>query len=281
MPELLLATEGGQVVTFNTESKAHQVVFQCTDDEAMMGITKFDGHIYVASLSRMYKLDANDYSLVKKTEFYNPSPDFHQHEFYDGLLYTTITKRNQIWVYNQELEIVAKHDITPPFPNKKVKYKKNYNHLNNIVKKDDKFYVNLNWLTSTQYASSGVVVLDDKFNELEKFEYGWETHDFQFIGDDKIAICATSSKKKKIHHPLKSGVMFNGELVYEHDSDESFCKGLTYDDDRFYLCGGRKQTREKRKFSNAMLYILDRQTFELIEHFESPDIKAIKGVIVL
>ena len=98
MADLLLATEGGQVVQFNSRTKAHSVVFQCSDDEAMMGIALYADHLYVASLSRMYKLRADDHSLVKQTQFYSPSPDFHQHQWYDGLLYTTITKRNQIGV---------------------------------------------------------------------------------------------------------------------------------------------------------------------------------------
>jgi hypothetical protein len=280
MADLLLATEGGQVVQFNTGTKAHSVIFQCSDDEAMMGIARHEDHLYVASLSRMYKLRADDHSLVKQTEFYSPSPDFHQHQWYDGLLYTTITKRNQIWVYNEELEIVRVHDIEPPMPEKKVRYQKNYNHINNIIRHEGKFYVNLNWLTKVQYAASGVAVFDEDFRLIEKFEYGWETHDFQFIDGKRMAICATSSKRKKIHHPRISGIMLEGELVFEHDSEESFCKGLTYDKDFLYLCGGRKQPRAKRKNSNAVIYVLNRKDFSLAEQFESEEIKAVKGVIV-
>jgi hypothetical protein len=175
MADLLLATEGAQVVQFNTETKAHSVVFQCSDDEAMMGIARYKDHLYVAS---------------------------------------------------------------------------------------------------------GVAVFDEDFRLNEKFEYGWETHDFQFIDGKRMAICATSSKRKKIHHPRISGIMLEGELVFEHDSEESFCKGLTYDKDFLYLCGGRKQARAKRKNSNGVICVLNRKDFSLAEQFESEQIKAVKAVIV-
>lgn len=281
MSTLLLATEGGQIVELDTETKAHEVVFFSSDDEAMMGIAVHKNHLYAASLSRIYKIRMSDFTVATQTKLYRPSPDFHQHQFYDGLLYTTITKRNQIWAYDEDLNRVRVHDVQAPHPDKRVKYKKNYNHINNIVKHEGRFYVNLNWLTSLQYASSGVAVFDEEFNELDRFEYGWETHDFQFVDGKKIAICATSSTRKKIHHPARSGIMLEGELVLEHDSGHAFCKGLTYDDRHFYMCGGLKMTRAKRKESNGVICVVNKDTFELEESFESSDIKAIKGAILL
>ena len=160
MATLLLTTEGGQVVKLNTETKDFEVVYQCPDDEALMGISLHKGFLYIASLSRIYKIRYSDFQFIHQTEMYNPSPDFHQMQFYKNKLYTTITKFNEIWVYDENLNVIESHNITPPIPGKKVKYKKNYNHLNNIVKYKNKFYINLNWLTAIQYANSGVVVLD-------------------------------------------------------------------------------------------------------------------------
>jgi len=281
MALILLTTEGGQVVKLNTETKEFEVVYQCPDNEALMGIALHKDFLYIASLSRIYKICYSDFQLVQQTELYNPSPDFHQMQFYDKKLYTTITKFNQIWVYDEDLNLIESHDITPPIPGKKVKYKKNYNHLNNIVKKDRNFYVNLNWLTAVQYASSGVVVLDEDFNKIDKFEFGWETHDFQFMDGKKIAICGSSSKRKKIHHIYKAGLMVDGELVFEHDPDESFCKGLCYDEKNIFICGGRKMTRSKRKFSNSIIHILDKNDYSLFEKLEIEEIKAIKGGIII
>jgi hypothetical protein len=281
MATLLVTTEGGQVVKLNTITKVFKVVYQCHDDEALMGIALHNEFLYIASLSRIYKIRYSDYQLVLQTELYNPSPDFHQMQFYNEKLYTTITKRNQIWIYDDDLNLNESFDIIPPKPGKKVKYKKNYNHLNNIVKQDNKFYVNLNWLTSVQYGNSGVVVLDENFNEVDKFEFGWETHDFQFMDGKKIAICGSSDKRKKIHHIYKAGLMVDGELVFEHDPDESFCKGLCYDDKFVFICGGKKMTRSKRKFSNSVIHILNKSNYNLVEKLEIEEIKAIKGGIII
>ena len=281
MATLLLTTEGGQVVKLNTITKDFEVVYQCPDDEALMGIALHKNCLYIASLSRIYKIQFSGFRLIHQTELYNPSPDFHQMQFYDNKLYTTITKFNQIWVYDEDLNLIESHDITPPLPGKKVKYKKNYNHLNNIVKCDNNFYVNLNWLTAIQYANSGVAVMDENFNEINKFEFGWETHDFQFMNGKKIAICGSSSKRKKIHHIYKAGLMVEGELVFEHDPDESFCKGLCYNHEFIYLCGGRKMTRSKRKFSNSVIHILNKKDYSLVEKLEIEEIKAIKGGIII
>lgn len=281
MAKLILSTEGGQVVKLNTQTLDFEVVYQCPDNEALMGIELHNNHLYVASLSRIYKIKYSNFQLIYQTELYHPSPDFHQMQFYDNKLYTTITKKNQVWVYNENLNLVESYDISPPHPGKKVKYKKNYNHINNIVRHNNKFYVNLNWLTDVQYSSSGVVVLNENFYEIDKFEFGWETHDFQFMDNKKIAICGSSSKRKKIHHIYKAGLMVDGELVFEHDPDESFCKGLCYDYDFIFLCGGRKMTRSKRKFSNSVIHILNKNDYSLVKKLEIEEIKAIKGGIII
>jgi hypothetical protein len=74
--------------------------------------------------------------------------------------------------------------------------------------------------------------------------------------------------------------MVEGELVFEHDSDEAFCKGLCYDEHFIYLCGGRKMERRHRKKSSSILYILNRSDYSLARKFESADIKAVKGAIL-
>jgi len=279
MSELLLATEGGQTVLFDPLTKRHEVVFRCSAEEAMMGIEIVGDHLFVASLSRIYKLALPHFELVTQTELYDPTPDFHQMQCYDGTLYVTATKENQIWMFDENLGEPRIHQVEPPNPRRRAKYKKNYNHLNNIVRHEGRFYIDLNWLTQTQYADSGVLVTDGALDEIERFAFGWETHDFQFIDGRRVAICATSSRGKKVRHPWRSGLMVEGELVFEHDPDEAFCKALCYDDERIYVCGGRKRERKMRKFSNSILYILDRGTYELIERYEDTDIKAIKGAI--
>ncbi len=279
MPGLLLATEGGQVVALDPATREHRCVFHSSDDEAMMGIEAAGAHLYVASLSRVYKLDLRDFSKVAQTRLYDPTPDFHQMSFVDGLLYLTATKSNQIWIFDEDLTLTRVHQVIPPDPKRPVKYKKNYNHLNHIVREGDRFYISLNWLTTTQYANSGVLVTDTELEEIERFEFGWEIHDFQFIDGKKVAICATSSKGKRVKHVYRSGLMVEGELVFEHDAEEAFCKGLCHDDEHIYLCGGRKMERKLRRHSSSIIYQLRRNDYRLVDTLESGDIKAIKGAI--
>ncbi|MEX2579351.1 MAG: hypothetical protein WD342_09855 [Verrucomicrobiales bacterium] len=68
MPELLLATEGGQVVAFDPSTDTCASVFAGSDDEAMMGIGAVGGNLFVASLSRIYKLRLHDFGPVGQTE---------------------------------------------------------------------------------------------------------------------------------------------------------------------------------------------------------------------
>ena len=277
---LLLATESGQLINYNDTSGNSELLFSSTAKKAVMGIAESKGFIYLASLDKIYKIDKKTWLQVSVTTSYKPSPDFHQMEIYGEKLYTTITKQNQIWVFDLNLKLLNIYDIEAPYPGKKVAYKKNYNHINSIVKRANKFYVNLNWLTSTPYAASGVAVLDEEFKLINKFEFGWEAHDFQFMGDKMIAICASSNKKKKIIHPYRAGLMVNNELVFEHDPDMDFCKGLTFNDDYIYLCGGKKETRRFRRNTNAVIYKLDRHDYSLIERLEFENIRAIKGCLL-
>lgn len=281
MSQLLLATEGGQVVALDTVTREHRCAFHSSDDEAMMGIEAVGPHLYVASLSRLYKLALADFSRVAQTRLYDPTPDFHQMSFVDGFLYLTATKSNEIWLFDEDLRLARVHRITPPDPRRRIEYKKNYNHLNHIVREGDRFYISLNWLTTIQYANSGVLVTDADLGEIERFEFGWEIHDFQFLDGKKIAICATSSKGKRVRHPYRSGLMVEGELVFEHDAEEAFCKGIAHDNDHIYLCGGRKMERRHRKHSSSIIYVLRRGDYSLVETIESADIKAIKGAIRL
>jgi len=277
---LLLATVNGQVVWLNTETQEYQVVFQSSEDEPMMGICQHEDLLFVASLSRLYKIRRSDFSLLKKTRLFIPSPDFHQMNFYDGRLYTTATKKNQIWIYNKNLKRKQKIKVQPPNPDRRVKYKLNYNHINSIVKYQGAFYINLNWLNHKQYAESGVLKTDENFNEIEKFPFAWESHDFQFAEDEMMAICSTSGKDKKILHPHSSGLMVEGKLVWEHNPDESFCKALCHDDRHIFFCGGQKAAREKRKNTPGVIYVIDRSTFKLVKKITADELKGVRGAIL-
>jgi hypothetical protein len=281
MAELLLATVNGQLVLFNTENPEPNVVFRASDDEALMGICRDEDFLYAASLNRIYKLCQDDYKLLKKTRVCRPSPDFHQMNAYDGLIYITATRRNQIWVYDRELRRTKKVKIHPPDPLRRVRYKKNYNHINAIVKHQGDFYINLNWYSQEQYGDSGVLKTDLEFNETGKFKYGWESHDLQFSGTKMMAICSTSGKDKKIIHPHRSGLMVDGKLVWDHNPDDSFCKALCYDQQHIFICGGKKAKRTRRKNTPGVIYVLDRNTYELVRTIQHEKIRGLRGAMVI
>jgi hypothetical protein len=278
---LLLATVNGQVLSFDTDSLEQQVLFSTSEEEALMGICRNEDILYVASLSRVYKLSTRDFSLLKRTRAYFPSPDFHQMNIYNGKLYTTATKRNQIWIYNEELVRTRRIKIPPPRPYKRVRYKHNYNHINNIVRHQGAYYINLNWLTDEQYADSGVLKTDERFKTLDKFKFAWESHDFQFVDGKMMAICSTSGRDKHIRHPNTSGLMVDGKLVWEHDPDESFCKSFCYDERYIYFCGGMKATREKRKDTAGIIYLIDKRTYQLKRKIIQEGLRGIRGVLLM
>ena len=280
MAVLLLVTVNGQVVRFNTESLEHEVVFQSLENDPLMGICQNDEFLFVASLKRLYKISRKKGSLVSRTRSFIPSPGFHQMNLYDGRIYTTATRRNQIWIYNENLQRIKKIKVAPPNPKKRVKYKLNYNHINNIIRHQGCFYINLNWLTDEQYGYSGVHKTDANFNELEKFKFAWESHDFQFVDGKMMAICSTSGKDKNVRHPNASGLMVDGKLVWEHNPDESFCKALSYDDQHIFFCGGQKASREKRKNTPGVIYVIDRSTFKLVKKITDNQLLGVRGAIL-
>ena len=81
MALLLLATVNGQVVRFNTETLEHEVVFQSSEDEPLMGICQHEDILFVASLSRVYKIRRSDFSLEKKNQVIYPISRFSSDEF--------------------------------------------------------------------------------------------------------------------------------------------------------------------------------------------------------
>ena len=119
------------------------------------------------------------------------------------------------------------------------------------------------------------------FNELEKFPFAWESHDFQFVDGKMMAICSTSGKDKLISHPNLSGLMVEGELVWEHDPDESFCKAFCVDEQYIYFCGGMKATRKKRKDTAGIIYLIDRNTYKLKRKIVKEGLRGIRGALLL
>lgn len=244
-------------------------VFSVSLAETMMGLCRVGNVLYAGAKTKIFKfiiLNNGTIKIAKRFTAPGNFPAFHQISYNnkDGFLYVTCTQINQIWRLTKDLKLKRKFTINPPTIGDTVVYKKNYNHLNNVFFDGDKAYVCLNWLTTTQFGYSGVAVIDSTtMKELDRFEYGWESHNFCMIEGKKYSLCGSSKAIKEVHHPHKAGLMVDGELVFEHDADTYFCKDFSVDDFFIYLVGGEVKTRNKRKIANGKLYILDRK-FNLV-----------------
>lgn len=227
--------------------------------ESMMGLAWRGDTLYAGAKSKIYTVRQGKEMSCKQ---FDARPDFHRCSFYGDVLYMTCTANNQIWELSPELEILKRHVVAPPLGGKPC-YKTNYNHVNNVFKHEGKFYVCLNWLTNKQHGPSGVAVFDEDWNELERFEYGWELHAFQFVSGRKYAICGSSDRIKPVNHPKRAGLMVDGELVWEHETDV-FSKDMLVTEDRIYIVGGGVGVRSSRGKRDGHLYVLNRN-FELLE----------------
>ena len=266
---LIIAAEGGRLYHYDFAKDRLGLVFEEEGKETLMGLAKEGQCLYVGAKTRIYKLELNKnnfYKEVKSSRKFlkrkfsrrKRDADFHQMDIIDGYLYITATGFNEIFKMDLGLNLVKYYKVKPPrrfFP---IRYKWNYNHINNIFFHNDRFYVCLNWLTSTQYGPSGIAVLNEKMEELERFEYGWETHNFSIINNDKYVLCGTSGAIRKINNPHRSGLMVNGKLVFEHEPSSFFCKDFSMDDSFIYLVGGSVNKRDQRNKSCGVIFVLDR-----------------------
>lgn len=246
---LYIAGEGGKLYSYN--GKLH-TIFTDPKVETLMGLDKTDDYLYVAAKSRIFKMGGKTFDNVRRV-------DFHQITIIEGCLYATCTSINEVWKFDLDLNLLRRYKISPPNPTLPVQYKENYNHLNNIIYHGDKFYICLNWLTNKQYGLSGIAVLNNNFEEVERFELGWESHNFSIINDKQYVLCGSSGFIKKVNHPHISGLMVDGKIVFNHNPDEFFCKDFSVDENNIYIVGGSVKKRGYRNSADGVLFVLDRQ----------------------
>jgi len=268
----IIASEGGNLYSFNEESGNIQLIFHT--DEYLMGIAQQDNIFYVSGSQRLYKIDNGS---VYCTKHFTPFVNFHHINIYENKIYVTATLVNQIWVFDLDLNIIEKIRISPPDPRRKVKAGKNYNHINGIFLHKDKFYACLNWLDK-QWGYSGVAEFDSKFKELKRYKYGWQSHALQIINENLVTLCATTPGKV-ISHPGRSGLFVDGQLVFEHSTDV-LCKDFAYNNKNYILAGGQAANRSQRKTATGHIYILDKN-FKLVKELIFPSTGGFKGALTL
>ena len=260
---ILIGSSNGQIYTYDISTYKLEL-YNKPDNTGVMGLAKCDRHLFIASREMIIRHTEGHSPISRK--FSANAPQFHQLMVHQRKVYITCTAINEIWIFDYNLNLLAKKHIAPPNPNAPVAWKGNYNHANSICYYNGSFYVGLNWLTSKQYGKSGVCVFNDDFKEQRRFEYGWEIHGFTFVDNQPYALCATSNPiGKSVNHPQRAGLMVNGKLVFEHPIDV-FCKAFVIATNRIYLLGGNVAVRHRRGNVGGVIYELDRNFNLLTTH---------------
>tara|TARA_Y100000034_G_scaffold135536_1_gene207856 strand:- start:10884 stop:11804 length:921 start_codon:yes stop_codon:yes gene_type:complete len=263
MNDLYILGDNGQVYTFNGSIEEH---YQFSEKETMMGATFFKDKLMFCGKQTIYGFD----SLIgTPSSFKFPIiKDFHQIQSVGEHLYITCTKTNQIMTVSDVMILISLINVAPPVPYQSVKYKQNYNHINNVFyyEKEEKWYVNLNRLNNNQkQGKSGYAVFNKHFTqEITRIEYGWESHGFCFIDDKPHCLVGSSLTVDPRYHPNVGGLLVDGELVWTHN-DNWFCKDFSVTDKYIYVVGTTKTIRANRKHADGVLFVLDRKTYTLLE----------------
>jgi hypothetical protein len=254
---------GNKLYKYDIINDNISTIFIDKNNETLMGLCIVGDFLYLGGKTSVFRFKIIEDKIERINEFkINMYPAFHQINYNEinNSLYITCTQLNQIWRVSLNLkDLIDTFIVDPPAINEPIVYKKNYNHINNIYFLGNYAYITLNWLTNKQYDSSGVAVLNRyTMKEFDRFEYGWETHNFCIINNVKYALCGSSGYIRKVNHIHKAGLLVNNELVFQHSPNEVFCKDFSIDDDNIYIVGGEVGITKERFTNDGVLYILDR-----------------------
>lgn len=273
---ILIATESGKLVSVNDDLSLPDVLYQFP--KSIMGIVRDPnvGDYFINTNYGMYRFDLNRRAITHDDVF-NRQVAYHHMIWHADHIWVSVTNRNEIWKFDRNLMHKSAIRIDPPKQDKPIRRKVNYNHINSVWRDGDFWYVNLNWLTCRQYGPSGVAVFDSAWNELRRFEYGWETHAFRIYESALYALCGSSAGIKRVNHPARGGMMVNGDMVWEH-GPKIFCKDWLALDDGYVIGGGYTAARRQRQEAAAIVIRLD-SNFKECNRVEYPGMGGIKGLL--
>lgn len=257
----LYITAGNNLLTYDFKNDKLEVkIFKALDYKWLMGVTSdSDGNLFIGGNNCIIDIQTNEAFIVPSSQI---NLALHHIKCIDNKIIAPATTTNQLIILNLDLKLESIVNITPPNKTKQTINKLNYNHLNGVHYHNGHYYVDLNWYTTTQFSFSGVAVLDENFEEIDRFLYGWQSHGFCIIDNKKYVLCGLNKRNKEVHHPNIGGLMVDDEIVYEID-DSWFCKNFSVDDDYIYIVGGNCSIREERNNTNGLLVILDRDFNEV------------------
>ncbi len=176
-------------------------------------------------------------------------------------LLAACTGRDELLVLSDDLTIEHVIDLQSRLKGRTKEGFSDFYHANAACYRNGLIYIDLNHYYGED--RSGVLVLDEQFKKVDEFQYGWETHGLTRIDSSLYALCGNSWKD--LDHPDRAGLFVDGELVFEHDPNEIFCKDFSIDEDYVYLVGGDVCRRQGRTEADSVLFLLDREDFQLIE----------------
>lgn len=210
----------------------------------LMGIARQEDTFYFANHFEILKYERGN---IEKLFRLNPNPKCHHMILRDNKLIIVATMMNGLCIFDLDTKEV-----------RFVKIAEKYKHMNCIFEKDDKYYVTFNQSNIRENEDySCVCVLDKNFKEIDRFEYGWQSHGFCIIDDIKYTTCNYWSGQKDKKHPLYGALMVDGEVIFKFDEDEFF-KDISIDRNNIYVCGATAKPRELRKYTDGVIYRFNR-----------------------
>ncbi len=223
-----------------------------------MGLTLTgDGHMAVGNKNEVRVLDGDG---EQKFDAGDERYGFHHIKPYGEKLLVAATGRDEIIVLSADLEVEDVINLQKLLRGHVVDGFTDFYHANAACYRDGLIYVDLNHYYGED--RSGVLVLDESYDKVDEFQFGWETHGLTRIDGSLYALCGNSWKD--LNHPYRAGLFVDGELVFDHDPNEVFCKDFSVDEDYIYLVGGDVCRRSGRTEADSVLFLLDRD-FNLLE----------------
>jgi hypothetical protein len=271
---LLITSASGHLYKFDPQTdRVYSIFKDIFSNGYLMGVARKDNDLFLSGNRKIYKFEMIGDKLTPKSfaEDLVASPEFHHIKVYDNKLFVTSTRANNVFVHE-----VSNLNLITDFG-----FEKNpYYHLNTIFRYDDNYYVNANQ-SNGKFSMSSVIVFDNDFKEIDRFEYGWQTHGFSIIGGRKYALCGYSKihDDKEVSHPRVGGFMIDGELVIEF-SPNFFFKDFSVSDKYIYIVGSGSAERESRQTAGGVLLIFDHELNNMRESI-FPNVGEFKGCLLL
>lgn len=291
---LFLTCEGGRLFRLDVTTGVSTLLYQHPSGQELMGLAFLDDKIYFAGLTIIAKgtLQGDRLFVEKEVECFSKpkglakllrkfwqrvgaesravecvSQDFHQMNTVGRKLFVTATGRNEVWEFKEDLTNTRRIALQP--------HRYDFHHLNNVFWDGQSFYVCLNRY-GKPFGYAGYARFTEDWEEIERRTIGWESHALIVIQGQIWNLVASSGNLKRVWHPHRSGLMVNGNLVFEHDPDQVFCKDFSADAERIYIVGGQICAREERKHSDGVVFVLDRD-YRLQKEIRIPGVGGIRG----